>query len=436
MAEPADRRSLGLHAALEWIEDLFLRIDKTVDASIAATLKEVIGSQFEASKLGFIPEVWTQKVSAFMLPLLEEAYDTGAISASIQLPQAKAAYETAVPDPVPEVLNPLQSERMATYTNRLNGIGDHIWQQAREGLVAGMEGGESIDDLAMRVSRTAEVSVPRATTIARTEIISAANAGSMDQARIFQPYAPVRKEWLATEDGRTRITHRVADAQEVELEKPFTVGGHSLDFPGDPGGPPGEVINCRCTVLFNDAPMSEVLPLKEPTVVPAVPAANASIEAAGLTELKAFTARENKMIERYWSDPESGSNYINPKLREGSQVGIQKDVELLDSAVNKHKTNGKVSVYRGVSGDLTHGLKVGDRIRDQAFLSTTTDRSVADRFAQALTPDEVGGKVMRLDLPKGFSVLPIESGLSEYMLPRNIAYRVKAVTDREVVLGL
>jgi uncharacterized protein with gpF-like domain len=38
------------------------------------------------------------------------------------------------------------------------------------------------------------------------------------------------------------------------MGQPFIVGGARLMQPGDPAGPPGETIQCRCTVLpFMDA---------------------------------------------------------------------------------------------------------------------------------------------------------------------------------------
>ena len=58
------------------------------------------------------------------------------------------------------------------------------------------------------------------------------------------------KVWLATEDSRTRPSHREADGQRVPMGANFIVGGHSLAFPGDPSGPPGEIIQCRCTMLL------------------------------------------------------------------------------------------------------------------------------------------------------------------------------------------
>lgn len=53
----------------------------------------------------------------------------------------------------------------------------------------------------------------------------------------------------STEDKRTRPTHVEADKQRTLLTSPFTVGGASLQYPGDPRGPAQEVINCRCTLL-------------------------------------------------------------------------------------------------------------------------------------------------------------------------------------------
>jgi uncharacterized protein with gpF-like domain len=54
----------------------------------------------------------------------------------------------------------------------------------------------------------------------------------------------------STDDSRTRETHRLADGQRVALGQPFIVGGFELAFPGDPDGPPQEVIQCRCTMLL------------------------------------------------------------------------------------------------------------------------------------------------------------------------------------------
>lgn len=88
----------------------------------------------------------------------------------------------------------------------------------------------------------------RSEVIARTETIRASNLGGLEGAR--QSGLPLRKEWIATRDGREREAHRAADGQIVGLEEPFIVGGEKLMYPVDPVGSPGNVINCRCTLAF------------------------------------------------------------------------------------------------------------------------------------------------------------------------------------------
>lgn len=59
-----------------------------------------------------------------------------------------------------------------------------------------------------------------------------------------------RKRWRSRDDARTRATHRAADGQAVPLDSPFRVGGAELQYPGDPSGPAGEVLNCRCEMYL------------------------------------------------------------------------------------------------------------------------------------------------------------------------------------------
>lgn len=138
---------------------------------------------------------------------------------------------------------------LANARNRLVGIGDELWESARDELVVGLNEGESIDKLAARVSSAAEVAAPRARTIARTEVIGACNAGSILTMRSSD--LATAKVWLATPDTRTRLDHRIAQGQAVPLDQPFIVGGVPLDHPGDDAGPADQVINCRCTQIYD-----------------------------------------------------------------------------------------------------------------------------------------------------------------------------------------
>ena len=87
----------------------------------------------------------------------------------------------------------------------------------------------------------------RAERIARTETTGAYNAG----AYAAQQEADVGvRMWVATPDGATRETHLDMSGTCVPVGEPFVFpDGSELMFPGDPSGPPGETINCRCTTV-------------------------------------------------------------------------------------------------------------------------------------------------------------------------------------------
>lgn len=126
-------------------------------------------------------------------------------------------------------------------------VNETTFEAIKEALAQGIRAGEGVDELAQRVRRVFEVaSRVRAERIARTETIGASNFAHLEAYR--QSGVVGLKRWIAALDERTRDTHREAHGQEVPVDMPFSVGGHPLMHPGDPDGPPEEVINCRCTV--------------------------------------------------------------------------------------------------------------------------------------------------------------------------------------------
>lgn len=133
--------------------------------------------------------------------------------------------------------------------------------QLRRALSAGFGEGESTAQLTERVRdvyRSVLMGGSDAMRIARTEVISASNAGShlaYEQSRVVE-----EKEWLSTKDQRTRgadpkdaADHLHMDGQRVPLDMPFVDRrtGARLMQPGDTSlGAGGEdVIRCRCAVL-------------------------------------------------------------------------------------------------------------------------------------------------------------------------------------------
>lgn len=142
--------------------------------------------------------------------------------------------------------------------NRLVRLPDEVYALIVREMETGLARGESNQDMAARVQQVltatgSEYWRGRALTVARTESLGAVNAGAFagavrDAAERGDP--DPGKVWLSTVgDGRTRPTHVEADGQRRPLHSPFRVGGASLLFPGDPRGPAGEIINCRCSLL-------------------------------------------------------------------------------------------------------------------------------------------------------------------------------------------
>jgi predicted ABC-type ATPase len=122
-----------------------------------------------------------------------------------------------------------------------------------------------VPDTAKAIRENVSVSRAAATMLARTDLISLANGGSHMAARMVFEEGTASKKWLNAEDARVRPTHSAAGGQVVPLEGPFRVGGFELMYPGDPQGPPAEVINCRCTFTVEDvteAAAEEGIPIR------------------------------------------------------------------------------------------------------------------------------------------------------------------------------
>jgi SPP1 gp7 family putative phage head morphogenesis protein len=237
--------------------ELLLRMENAVEERVLAALKRTLkpvadtitaaGSNVHALRprpqvsmdnLSRIHAAWVQEVREELLPLYLEVYAAGAGAAALGL---TGTFE------IPSVVNVLSEAWLAQASNRLVRIGDVAWEETRTSLLEGFAEGESIPKLASRVRNVIDDTESRARTIARTEVISASNAGSLAGAA---QYGAVQKVWLATADSRTRETHLDADGQSVGMDELFSVGDDSLRFPGDPNGSPDEIINCRCTLIY------------------------------------------------------------------------------------------------------------------------------------------------------------------------------------------
>lgn len=173
-------------------------------------------------------------------------------------PAMQRAYEAVMGTEFPWDRRPFLAQYLAEVRNRLTRTPDEVYDLIAGEVSTAVNLGEGIPQIAGRIERLLSTTdTPRwenrAVVIARTEAIGALNAAKLESFRAMaeeEPDTVFEKVWLATLDVRTRETHRDADGQRVPLGGAFEVGGFSLEFPGDPLGPPQEVINCRCSPLL------------------------------------------------------------------------------------------------------------------------------------------------------------------------------------------
>lgn len=126
---------------------------------------------------------------------------------------------------------------------------DKAWnrKKVKSAITQGVLQGEGVGDVAKRLMAVADMDKRAAVRSARTMLTSIQNQGRVDSYKRAQGMGiAMKKEWMATLDGRTRSSHRQLDGERVKVDEKFSNG---LMYPGDPSGPAFEVYNCRCTMI-------------------------------------------------------------------------------------------------------------------------------------------------------------------------------------------
>lgn len=227
--------------------------------AIRATLRDVAETTQTVDDLTRIQTAWRVVVDTTLAPRLRATWDFAVRGVAAQLEKLNARERPALVAAgfvIPKVANPLAETFLANATNRLVAIGDVVWYTARGEMLTGLQLGEGVAELKDRVIASANVSVKRAEVIARTEVNSAMNNGAYEQMKALD--VPTIKEWIATNDSRTRESHAEVDGDEIAGSEKFMVGGFPMDHPHDLNGPPGETINCVIGSTQVDAPLIQM----------------------------------------------------------------------------------------------------------------------------------------------------------------------------------
>ena len=117
-------------------------------------------------------------------------------------------------------------------------------------IQTGIENGETNREIATRLRKQGKkVSKFQALRIARTETLGIYNAAT--DASVRDTGLKFDRVWSTTKDLRTRrrkkksfYDHWIVDGQRRKQGEPFDVSGQNLDYPGDPKGSAGNIINC------------------------------------------------------------------------------------------------------------------------------------------------------------------------------------------------
>jgi hypothetical protein len=117
--------------------------------------------------------------------------------------------------------------------------------------------GSSIDAIQKEIIKNLNgvggaVSPARARMIARTEVIGASNQSTFEAVK--SSGVEIEKKWL-TGGMNIRPSHKAAESQGwIDFNEPFKVksdnGYDTMMHPGDPSGSAGNVINCKCVLIF------------------------------------------------------------------------------------------------------------------------------------------------------------------------------------------
>lgn len=151
-------------------------------------------------------------------------------------------HESAKPEPF--TVDPIGLQSLRRRENFIKDSGQEMWGEIRDQLDEGLQAGESFAKLSSRIrGKFNDMSKERSMRIAVTETgiaFESARHAAMIQAGVQW------KTWLTSEDDRVRLSHAAANGRVVAIDEPFLIGGYLLQYPCDPTGPPGEIINCRC----------------------------------------------------------------------------------------------------------------------------------------------------------------------------------------------
>ena len=134
-------------------------------------------------------------------------------------------------------------------------------------IAKGYEDNISVADITRNLQKKFGWYKYQALRIARTETTTATNFATVVAAQNSD--FVLEKTWISVQDNRTRrppksvYDHLDMNGVKVDLNQPFFTSGEEIMYPGDPSAKAGNVINCRCKVVFTVKEDENGLPIRK-----------------------------------------------------------------------------------------------------------------------------------------------------------------------------
>ena len=133
----------------------------------------------------------------------------------------------------------------------VDGRKDVRWntQRVNSQILQGILQGEDAKQIAGRLQNVTRMNESSALRNARTAVTSAQNKGRIDAMEdLAEEGVILEKEWIATNDERTREAHTELHMVSVPIDEPFVNDIGEIMYPGDPNADPANTYNCRCSL--------------------------------------------------------------------------------------------------------------------------------------------------------------------------------------------
>lgn len=164
---------------------------------------------------------------------------------------------------------------------KVTGINKTTKKSLAAMIKRGMEQQQTTTEISKNIRKAGKITAPhRAKTIALTETHAAA-VKSMDVA-VKASRIEMEKEWVGAKDMRTRrkgpkslFDHFHAppvgaNGERVPMDKKFIGSGEPMDHPGDINGSAGNVVRCRCVLMYHTVKPTDTDRMKPHEPVPDV----------------------------------------------------------------------------------------------------------------------------------------------------------------------